>query len=194
MCLPAYISVRLGKMERLAERSFIMLPTIITIIIIAAAIILWVIYVRRKLVALDENICNAMIQIGVQLSSRFDALTALLDLSKGCIRHENETLMEEIKSTRREISGKSTPDEVLHQEQTICDTLGGLAIVTEQYPELRASQSYIKAMDAVHVFENMMRTSRLIYNVSVNKLNREIRKFPVSLVAGMLGFREREYL
>ncbi|NLO39436.1 MAG: LemA family protein [Ruminiclostridium sp.] len=171
-----------------------MLPTIITIIIIAAAIILWVIYVRRKLVALDENICNAMIQIGVQLSSRFDALTALLDLSKGCIRHENETLMEEIKSTRREISGKSTPDEVLHQEQTICDTLGGLAIVTEQYPELRASQSYIKAMDAVHVFENMMRTSRLIYNVSVNKLNREIRKFPVSLVAGMLGFREREYL
>jgi len=181
-------------MERLAERSFIMLPTIITIIIIAASIVLWAISAHRKLVVLDENICNAMIQIGVQLSSRFDALTALLDLTTGYTGHENEKLMEAIKSIRHEISGKSTPDEVLHREKIISNTIARLAMVTEQYPELRASQSYIKAMDAVHVFENMMRTSRLIYNDSVNKLNCEIRNFPVSLVAGMLGFRERECL
>lgn len=49
-------------------------------------------------------------------------------------------------------------------------------------------------MDAVQTFENMMRTSYLIYNDSVTKLNREIRMFPVSIIAGMLGFQQREYL
>jgi len=67
-------------------------------------------------------------------------------------------------------------------------------MVTEQYPDLKANQNYIKTMDAVQTFENMVRTSRLIYNDSVTKLNREIRMFPVSAIAGMLGFGQREYL
>ncbi|MDW8802725.1 LemA family protein [Clostridium sp. A1-XYC3] len=67
-------------------------------------------------------------------------------------------------------------------------------MVTEQYPELKVNQTYIKTMDAVQTFENMVRTSRLIYNDSVTKLNREIRMFPVSVIAGMLGFRQRDYL
>ncbi|MPN47545.1 hypothetical protein SDC9_195148 [bioreactor metagenome] len=46
----------------------------------------------------------------------------------------------------------------------------------------------------MQTFENMVRTSRLIYNDSVTKLNREIRMFPVSAIAGMLGFAQREYL
>jgi LemA protein len=49
-------------------------------------------------------------------------------------------------------------------------------------------------MDALQTFENMMRTSRLIYNDSVTKFNREIRMFPVSIISGMLGFRQRDYL
>lgn len=67
-------------------------------------------------------------------------------------------------------------------------------MVTEQYPVLKANQTYIKTMDAVQTFENMVRTSRLIYNDSVIKLNREIRMFPFSMITGMLGFRQREYL
>lgn len=171
-----------------------MLPTFITIIAIVALIILWVISTQRKLVVLDENVSNAMSQIGVQLSSRFDALTALLDLTKGYAKHESETLIETIKSRRRVITAKSTPDDVLRQEGIISEALGRIAMVTEQYPELKANETYIKTMDAVQTFENMVRTSRLIYNDSVTKLNREIRMFPVSIIAGALGFRQREYL
>lgn len=74
------------------------------------------------------------------------------------------------------------------------EALGRIAITTEQYPELKANQTYIKTMDAVQIFENMVRTSRLIYNDGVNRLNREIRMFPVSMIAGLLGFRQRDYL
>jgi LemA protein len=171
-----------------------MLPTFITIAVIAAVIVLWIISTQRRLVVLDENISNAMSQIGVQLSSRFDALTALLDLTKGYAKHESETLIETIKSRRSVITAKSTPDDVMRQEGVISEALGRIAMVTEQYPDLKANQNYIKTMDAVQTFENMVRTSRLIYNDSVTKLNREIRMFPVSAIAGMLGFGQREYL
>lgn len=171
-----------------------MLPTIIAIVAVVAIIIIWVISTQRKLVVLDENISNAMSQIGVQLSSRFDALTALLDLTKGYAKHESETLIETIKSRRSVITAKSTPDEVVRQEGIISEALGRIAMVTEQYPELKADKAYIKTMDAVGTYEDMVRTSRLIYNDSVTKLNREIRMFPTSLISGMMGFRQRDYL
>lgn len=171
-----------------------MLLNIIAIIVIVTVIIRWTISTQRKLVILDENVGNAMSQIGVQLSCRFDALTALLDLTKGYVKHESETLIETVKSRRSVITAKSTPNDVLYQEGVISEVLGRIAMVAEQYPELKANQTYIKAMDAVEVFENMVRTSRLVYNDSVTKLNREIRMFPVSMIAGMMGFHQREYI
>ncbi|MGI6357944.1 MAG: LemA family protein [Bacillota bacterium] len=171
-----------------------MLPTFIAIIAIVAVIVLWVVSTQRKLAALDQNSSNAMNQIGVQLSWRFDALMALLDCTKSCAKDEIETLKEAIKSRRSAITASSAPDDVLRQEVIISKVLGWIALVAEQYPKLQAEQAYVKAMGAAQAFENMMRTSRLIYNDSVAKLNREIRKFPVSMIAGTLGFRQREYL
>ena len=170
------------------------MPTIIAILAVVAVIAIWFMSTQRRLVVLDENINNAMSQIGVQLSSRFDALTALLDLTKGYAKHESETLIETIKSRRSVITAKSTPDDVLRQEGVISEALGRIAMVSEQYPELKADKNYLKTMDAVQTFENMVRTSRLIYNDSVTKLNREIRLFPVSMIAGMMGFKQRDYL
>ena len=168
----------------------------ILIIIVLLVILLagWVMSTQRRLVVMDENINNAMSQIGVQLSSRFDALTALLDLAKGYAAHESQTLIETIKSRRSVITAKSTPQDVLQQEGVISEALGHISMVAERYPELKADKGYAKCMDAVDSYEKMVRTSRLIYNDSVTKLNREIRMFPVSLIAGMLGFRQRDYL
>ena len=159
-----------------------------------ATFVIWGIGVQRRLVAMDENVNNAMSQIGVQLSSRFDALTALLDLAKGYAAHESQTLIETIKSRRSVITATSTPDDVLKQEGVISEALGRISMVAERYPELKADKGYAKCMDAVDSYEKMVRTSRLIYNDSVTKLNREIRMFPVSLIAWMLGFRQRDYL
>lgn len=169
--------------------------TILIIIVFLVILVAgWVMSTQRRLVVMDENINNAMSQIGVQLSSRFDALTALLDLAKGYAAHESQTLIETIKSRRSVITAKSTPQDVLQQEGVISEALGRISMVAERYPELKADKGYAKCMDAVDSYEKMVRTSRLIYNDSVTKLNREIRMFPVSLIAGMLGFRQRDYL
>ena len=114
-----------------------------------AIFVIWGIGVQRRLVAMDENVNNAMSQIGVQLSSRFDALTALLDLAKGYAAHESQTLIETIKSRRSIITATSTPGDVLKQEGIISEALGRISMVAERYPELKASESYKKCMDAV---------------------------------------------
>lgn len=168
--------------------------TIIVIVLVLVLLASWIISTQRKLVIMDENVNNAMSQIGVQLSSRFDALTALLDLAKGYAAHESQTLIETIKSRRSVITAKSTPEDVLKQEGVISEALGRISMVAERYPELKADKGYAKCMDAVDSYEKMVRTSRLIYNDSVTKLNRELRLFPTSLVARLLGFRMRDYL
>ena len=170
------------------------MESIIIIALIVILFVLWVMSTQRKLVVMDENINNAMSQIGVQLSSRFDALTVLLELAKGYDAHESQALIDTIRSRRSVITAKSTPDEVLKQEGVISEALGRIAIVSEQYPELKANNNYDKCMDAVDSYEKMVCTSRLIYNDSVTKLNRAIRMIPVSLIAGPLGFRQRDYL
>ncbi|MFA9423244.1 MAG: LemA family protein [Sedimentibacter sp.] len=165
----------------------------IAVLVIIVALVFWVISVQRTFVALDENINNAMSQIGVQLSSRWDALTSLLDLTKGYAEHEYKTLTETIKA-RRSITRDSSPDDIRKQENIITEAMGKIMAVAESYPNLKADQTYIKSMDAVSQYENMVRTSRLIYNDSVTKLNRAIRMFPASMIAGILGFSKRDYL
>lgn len=165
----------------------------IAIIVIIGVIFLWFISAQRKLVAMDENINNAMSQIGVQLSSRWDALTALLDLTKGYAEHEYRTLSDTIKM-RSGITAKSSAADVDRQENILTEAMGKIMAVAESYPALKANENYIKTMDSVNEYERMVRQSRLIYNDSVTKLNRAIRMFPTSVAAGLLHITSRDYL
>lgn len=161
--------------------------------VIIVILILWFVSTQRKLVAMDENTNNAMSQIGVQLSSRWDALTALLDLTKGYAKHEYETISETIKM-RSSINIKSSAKDVDEQENILTEAMEKIMAVAESYPELKANENYIKTMDSVNKYEETVRKSRLVYNDSVTKLNRTIRMFPTSLVAGVLGIGSRDYL
>ena len=159
-----------------------------------AIVVIWAIAVQRKLVVMDENINNAMSQIGVQLSSRFDALIALLDITKGYAAEESQILIDTIKPHRNVITAQSSPDDVVAQEGIISEALDRVTMIAEQYPELKTNKNYVKYMNAVDGYEKMMRTSRLIYNDSVSKFNRELRMFPTSLFGRIFGFSQRNYM
>ena len=161
---------------------------------IIAGFVIWAVLVQRRLVAMDENINNAMSQIGVQISSRFDALIALLDITKGYAAEESQILMDAIKPHRSVITAQSTPDDVVAQEGVISEALDRVAVIVRQHPELKSNKSYVKYMNAVDSYEKMMRTSCLIYNDSVSKFNRELRMFPTSLLGRIFGFNQRTYM
>ena len=160
---------------------------------IVILLIIWFISAQRLLVSLDENVNNAMSQIGVQLSSRFDALTGLLDLVKGYNEHEYKTLSDVIK-TRTSIGGKSKASDVDTQENMITETLGKIMAVAEAYPDLKANTNYQNLMNSLNDYESKVRQSRLVYNDCVTKLNRTIRMFPYFMFAPLCGVGARDYL
>ena len=91
--------------------------------LILLLLVLWIISVQRKFAVMDGNIQNAMNQIGVQISSRFDALFAVLDLMKGYAADDIQPLMERAAARRSVITAHSAPEEVSEQEQVIEETV-----------------------------------------------------------------------
>ena len=169
------------------------MKALLIVIVLVALVVLWVISVQRKLVEKDELCKNALSQIGVQQASRWDALTALVELVKSYNEHEYNTLRDVI-AQRKNITGESTVAEAQAQEQVLTGLVRNINLVAEQYPELKANENYAKAMDSVNLYENQVRLSRMTFTDTVTKFNKEIRQFPTSLVAGLLGFKTRDYL
>ena len=95
---------------------------------------------------------------------------------------------------RRSVVGTTSAGEVQAQENIITEALGKIMAVAENYPDLKANENYMKLMDSTNSYEDMVRKSRLIYNDSVTKLNREIRMFPTSIAASLLRINMRDYL
>lgn len=167
--------------------------TVIIILVVAVVLVLWVIAVQRKLVSHEEIVMNSMSQIGVQQSSRWDALSALVELVKSYNEHEYQTLVDTI-AARKDISSSSSAADVEAQEEAIQSALVHVKALAEQYPELQANENYSKAMDAVNMYENQVRMSRMVYNDTVTRFNRIVRQIPDSFVASLLGFSVKEYL
>ena len=169
-----------------------MIATIIVIVVIAL-LVLWVISVQRKLVNAEELTKNAMSQIGVQQSSRWDALTGLVELIKSYNEHEYITLKSVI-AARAGIDSNSTAEQDQAQEDLLQQALVQVRAISEQYPDLKADAMYIKTMDSVNTYENQVRLSRMTYNDTVTRYNRQIRQIPDSFVAALFHFTEKQYL
>ena len=112
-------------------------------------------FCTEKLAIMDENINHSMNQIGVQLSSRFDALLSLLDFTKKYAGYEAQTLTDEVNEKRCIIMETSTPEEVLRQESVINEVLFRTQTVLEEYPGSTDENEYIKCMDAVECYEKI---------------------------------------
>jgi len=156
-------------------------------------LVFWIVSVQRSFIALDENINNAMLQINMQISSRWDMLTSLLDLTRRYVAEDYNALTDTLKS-RRSLTKHSSIEDIKNQEIKINEFMEKVIAIAEANQDLKENQAFIKIMSSVNQYENMVRASRLIYNNSVKKLNRVVSMFPASLIAGMLGFSKRAYL
>ena len=157
------------------------------IIAVVAVLVLWVISVQNKLVKSDEFCNNALKQINVQQISRFDALQALIKLTREYASYEAETL--EITS-----SAAPTAAQINANEEALKEISAKLIAVAEAYPDLKANQNYQQTMQSIEKYEENVRLSRMTYNDTVTRFNQQVRSFPASAVAGMLGFAKRDYL
>lgn len=170
------------------------LPIIILIIlaVVIVALVGWVIATYNSFVRLRENVRNAMGQIATQVESRWDALTSVIAAAKQYAQHEAETLLN-VTQSRSPLRSDSTPADVAHDDQAFAGALARFNALAENYPQLRASETYSQAMDAVTTFEDNVRFSRMFYNDSVTKLNRYRSQFPSMIVGALFGFAPEPY-
>lgn len=165
----------------------------LALLIIIALLVLVGVYIfntQRSLVNLDEMANNALNQISVQQNSRWDAISSLVAMTEKYSKHEHDTLVEVIGQRTK----ATTAEEINAQENAFSGVLGRLLAVSERYPELKADAMFQKTMNSINEYENLVRTSRMVYNDSVTKINRMVRQWPSSFVASLLHFGKREYL
>ena len=164
------------------------------VVIVIALLAVWVIGIQNKLVKSDEYCNNALKQINVQQISRFDALQALIKLTREYASYEADTLEKIVKERKIVSSPNPSVADIDANEQALKEISAKLIAVAEAYPDLKASTNYQEAMKSIKEYEENVRLSRMTFNDTVTRFNQQVRMFPTSLVAGILGFAKRDYL
>jgi LemA protein len=169
-----------------------------------AAPLVWGVFAYNRLVALRNRCQNAFSQIDVQLRRRHDLIPALVDATRGYLRHERQTL-ESVIAARKRASDATValhgrpPDagllvELDSAEQALAGPLSRLVALAEDYPELRADETVHRLTDELATTENRIAFSRQAYNDIVTRYNTGVESFPASVIAGLFGFRRSAML
>ena len=159
---------------------------IILAIVVVIAIVLVVIY--NQLVTLRQRVQNAWSQIDVQLQRRFDLIPNLVETVKGYMTHEQETLTK-VTDLRSSWADARTVEQKAELEGQLTDTLKTIMAVAENYPNLKADQSFNNLQAELSDTENKISYSRQFYNDTVTMYNTKLETFPSNLVASMFGFK-----
>jgi LemA protein len=176
--------------------------SMIVLLTLLAMLLFWAVGAYNRLVRLRNTIANAFGQIDVQLKRRYDLIPNLVEIAKGYIKHERETL-ENVTKARNiayvaSQAAAANPGDasamkgLVSAESGLAGTLSRLMMVSEQYPDLKANQNMMQLTEELTSTENKISFARQAYNDSVMVYNTDREIFPSNLVAGMFNFGPAE--
>jgi LemA protein len=163
---------------------------------VVAVLVIYVIALYNNLVSLKHNVSKAWSNIDVLLKQRHDELPKLVEVCKQYMQYEQET-MEKIMQARSAVFSAREAGNVgaLGQAETQLRLgLGNLFAVAEQYPDLKADQTFQHLQARITGLENDIADRREFYNESVNLNNIRIEQFPDVIIARMFAFKAFELL
>lgn len=172
-----------------------MTPYIILGIVLLIVLILLITAIksRNTFVVVRNRVRDQAAQIDVQLKRRSDLIPNLLATVKGHAGFERDTL-EAVMQARAGVMSAKGIAETARASDALSASLNRLFAVAEGYPDLKASESFLKLEGELSETENKIAYARQFYNDTVLKYNNAIQMFPASIIAGMCGFKEEEYL
>ena len=155
-------------------------------------IILFIIFQYNSLVKLKNQAEEAWSSIDVQLKRRYDLIPNLVETVKGYAKHEKETLENVIKARNMAINATNITEKA-EAENFLTGTLKSLFALSENYPELKANQNFLKLQDSLTEIEDYIQNARRYYNAVVRDLNTKIETFPSNIIANIFNFKKRDY-
>ena len=150
------------------------------------------VFIYNGLVRDRNRVDNAWAQVDVQLKRRYDLIPNLVETVKGYASHELETF-ERVTQARGGAQTAQGPAEQGQAENFLTQALRQLFAVSEDYPELRASDNFSSLQEDLEETENKIAISRQIYNDTVLRYNNKVQQIPTNIVASMFNFEAREF-
>jgi LemA protein len=177
------------------------LVLVVVLAVLLAAVIL-VIGMYNSLVRARHNFQNAYAQIDVQLSRRHDLIPNLVETAKAYMRHEQDTLTAVTNARTaaiqaRQHAGPANPQglaALAGAENALTGSIGQFFLVSENYPELKASQNMVQLAEELTSAENRVAFARQAYNDAVMVYRNKQDTFPSNLISNMFSFGPAVYL
>jgi LemA protein len=181
---------------------FILIITFVVLAVLFLALISFIVGGYNKLVTMRNRYKNAYAQIDVQLKRRYDLIPNLVEIAKGYIKHERETLENVTKArniayTASQAAAANPGDasamkSLASAETGLGGTLSRLMMVSESYPDLKANQNMMQLTEELTSTENKISFARQAYNDSVMVYNTDREVFPSNIIAGIFNFGPAE--
>lgn len=172
--------------------------TLLVLLGIAAVVAFWAVGIYNGLITARNAYKNAFAQIDVQLTRRHDLIPNLVEVAKGYMKHERETLEAVIAARSGAVNAQRNAaanpgDPAAMQalggaENMLTQTLGRLFALSEAYPDLKANQNMMQLSEELASTENRVAFARQAFNDQVMAYNNRREVFPANIVAGMFSF------
>ncbi|MBI3589021.1 MAG: LemA family protein [Candidatus Liptonbacteria bacterium] len=162
---------------------------------ILVLIVLWFIFSYNGFVRLSNRVKEAWSDIEVQLKRRYDLIPNLVATVKGYASHESG-VFEKVTEARTRAMGASSKGDMKaigQAENQLAGTLKTLFAVSENYPQLRASENFRELQNELTDTEDKIQASRRFYNGNVRDFNTKVETFPSNLIANMFHFAPKEF-
>jgi LemA protein len=166
---------------------------IIVVILLVVALLIGSSFVsiRNQMVTKRETVNAAWSAVDIALQRRADLIPNLVETVKGYAAQET-TIFTEIAKARSALIGARTPAEKIAANGALDSALSRLLVITENYPQLKSNENFLRLQDELAGTENRIAQERRSYNEAVQDYNTYIQLFPNSIVAGMSGFTRND--
>jgi len=168
-----------------------LIVVIVVVALVLLAGLIWIL-IRNSIIGSRNRVDEAWSGIDVQLKRRHDLIPNLVETVKGYATHEQQTFTR-VTEARAEAMKAGTVEATQNAEAKLSGALADLRAVSENYPNLRATENFQELQRNLNEIEDEIQASRRIYNSNVQSYNTKIQVFPNSMVANSGGFTAREF-
>jgi len=163
--------------------------TFIIILVVLVAISVIILY--NSLIKKKNTIENAFFSVDVMLKKRYELIPQLVETVKGYMYHEKNILSNLTLLRQKAMEGNRNTNEKVDLDNQINSALQSIIVNFENYPQLKASDNFLKLQAAINESEEQLAAARRFYNAAVTDYHNGIETFPSSLVASWMKLKHK---
>jgi LemA protein len=170
-----------------------MLPFAIILLVVLLVPLIWFVVQYNSLVGLRNYIAESWSNVDTELKRRYDLIPNLVATVKGYAAHEREVLERVVELRNRCAANHGPVGEQARDEGQLVEALKQMFVLVENYPQLKADQSFLKLQGELINTENRIQAARRFYNGNVRDYRNKCESFPSNLVANLFHFQPHDF-